>query len=160
MGFSKLKVVVNKEEEGKYIFVTDWCATYAPHRNYECKHSALTPHLGEKLLVFMMNDFYDVFKFGTVIATVNGMTIQNWINEIPRMEISSIVNNEYILDFLDMVKSQYSIDVDKTKVTMTNLKRAVVKLESSCKTMEEREWLLSLLSTLQFIHNKYGRGIK
>jgi len=159
MEFLELKVVEGWEKD-KYIFMDDWCATYVPYRNYECEHSVLAPHLGEKLLVFMMKDFYDVFKFCTVIATVNGMTMQNWINEIPRMEISSIVNDNHIVVFLDAVRSRYNIDINKTKVTMANIKIVKTHLESFTQSTKEIEWLLNTLPVLEFLYNKYGQEIK
>jgi len=163
MGFLELKVVEGWKED-KYIFMDDLSNTYIIDNDYGYKHSTLEPYLHKKLLVFetrgSSNNHGSTSIHGTVMATIDGMTILDWINWIPNMGIEIIFYDIDTSDFLDMVKSQYSIDVNKTEVTMTNLKRVMVKSESSRKTMEEKKWLLGMLSTLQFIHNKYGRKIK
>jgi len=158
MKFSYLVVETSNKGEDKYILKDSKFRVYLPHSKYECKHSALTPHLGKELLVFVIRNFHNRLKFGTVIATVGGMTILDWIDEIPRMEVSGIVNNDHIVRFLDAVETQYRPGIENIEITMTNLQRAKERLESLPQSTEEMEWLLNVLPVLQFLYNRYGYG--
>jgi len=156
MKFLNLVVETSNNGEHIHVFRDSESRLYLPHVSYQCKHSALAPHLGKELLVFVIIDFSDQLEFGTVMATVGGMTVLDWINEIPRMEVSGIINNHRIVRFLDAVETQYRPGIENIEITMTNLQGVKVELESSPQLTEDTELLLGLLPILQFLYNTYS----
>jgi len=153
-------LMVDVVSNGRCILSEDRFNIYIPNRKYVDELSSLIPYLGNYTLAVIISESNGKLKLGTVIATMGRMTLQNWIIKIPCMNVSGIGNNKSIVNFLALVRTSYNIDINKTKVTLANLKRVKTHLESFTQSTKEIEWLLNTLPVLEFLYNKYGQEIK
>jgi len=88
------------------------------------------------------------------------ITILDWINEIPYRYLTSDIydlNGDYLLEFLDLVKSKHSVEIENTEIRLLNLTKNIkVKLPYPELGHIKPSLTLDMLKTLQFLYDKYS----